>query len=273
MPEGPETKRAADEVAKAIVQQPIVSIFFAFDHLKSYEKTLAAERIVSVRSHGKALLIRFGNNLSIYSHNQLYGKWYITRSQIYPTTNRQLRLAIHTAKKSALLYSASDIAVLNDDEVAGHPFLKNLGVDVLDDATVVETVRSRFLDKQFARRGLTGLLLDQHFLCGLGNYLRSEILFVAQVHPSLRPVDCSAQQIERLAEAAIAISQQSYLTKGVTNNLEVAAKLKQQGFSRRDYRHYVFNREGKACFLCGSEIVKAIASGRRIYSCPHCQAL
>ena len=27
------------------------------------------------------------------------------------------------------------------------------------------------------------VLLDQHFFAGLGNYLRSEILFVSQLHP------------------------------------------------------------------------------------------
>ena len=273
MPEGPEIKRAADQVAKAIVQKPIVSVFFAFDHLKPYETTLAAEPIVSVRSRGKALLIRFDNQLSIYSHNQLYGRWYICPAQTYPNTNRQLRLAIHTVKKSALLYSASDIAVLNDDEIAGHPFLRQLGPDVLAAETTLEEIRSRFLDKRFARRGLTGLLLDQHFLCGLGNYLRSEVLFVARVPPVLRPIDCTADQIERLAAAAIAVTQQSYVTKGITNSLEIAASLKQKGYSRREFRHYVFNRQGKACFVCGTAIVKTIAAGRRIYHCPQCQAL
>ena len=272
MPEGPEIKRAADQVARAIVQQPLISIFFAFEQLKSYEAPLAAEQIVSVQPRGKALLIRFTNNLSIYSHNQLYGRWYTTRSQTYPSTNRQLRLAIHTAKKSALLYSASDIAVLSDDEIAAHPFLQQLGPDVLAAETTIAEVRSRFLDPRFARRGLVGLLLDQHFLCGLGNYLRSEVLFVARVPPGLRPIDCTAEQIERLAKGAIEVSRQSYLTNGITNDLEIAAGLKQKGYSRREFRHSVFNREGKACFVCGTSIVKAIAAGRRLYFCPYCQA-
>jgi endonuclease VIII len=118
MPEGPEIKRAADEIAKAIGHQVVSEVFFAFDHLKVYEPVLQGQTIVAVQSKGKALLIRFDNQLGIYSHNQLYGKWIIRKAYSYPETNRQLRLALHNRKKSALLYSASDIAVLTEAEVA-----------------------------------------------------------------------------------------------------------------------------------------------------------
>lgn len=271
MPEGPEIKQAAAAVARAIAHTPIVNISFAFERLKPYEPILVNEQIWAVQAKGKAMLIRFPNQLNIYSHNQLYGKWYIQNSGAYPTTNRQLRLAIHTAKQSALLYSASDIDVITDEQVAVHPFLSRLGPDVLDDATTVEQVQERFLDRRFYRRGLTSLLLDQGFLCGLGNYLRSEVLFVARVHPSRRPVECTPEQIMSLAEGAIAVSRQSYRTKGITNNLDIVAQLKQQGYTRQQYRFWVFNRDGKPCHICGTLILKDIAGGRRIYYCPHCQ--
>jgi endonuclease-8 len=271
MPEGPEIRQAADGIAKAIAHQPLTSVFFAFEHLKPYEEVLAGDRVVSVQPYGKALLIRFANTLNIYSHNQLYGKWMIRAAHSYPSTNRQLRLAIHTPKKSALLYSASDIAVLTDEQTLLHPFLSKLGPDVLNDDTTLEQVQHRFLDKRFARRSLVGLLLDQHFLCGLGNYLRSEVLFVARVHPALRPVDCTPAQIEALAKAAIALTRQSYQTKGITNDLAIAATLKQQGYLRRTYRHFVFARQGQPCHLCGTTILKETLGGRRLYYCPTCQ--
>jgi endonuclease VIII len=272
MPEGPEIKQAADRIAIAIVQQPLTGIFFAFDHLKPYEERLVGQQVTSVQPRGKALLTRFQNQITIYSHNQLYGKWMIRAAHSYHTTNRQLRLALHTQKKSALLYSASDIEVLTDEQVVTHPFLARLGLDVLDEATTVEQVQDRLLDRRFVRRGLAGLLLDQQFLCGLGNYLRSEVLFVAGVYPSLRPVDCTFEHIMKLAIAAIAVSRQSYQTHGITNDLEIAATLKQQGYSRRAYRHFVFSREGQPCFVCGTEVVKVMLAGRRLYYCPTCQS-
>lgn len=272
MPEGPEIKQAADAIARAIVQKPLLHIAFAFERLQPYEESLVKEQIWAVQPRGKALLIRFQNELNIYSHNQLYGRWYIQKANTYPVTNRQLRLAIHTPQKAALLYSASDIDVVTNEQMATHPFLSRLGPDVLDEATTVEQVQARFLDKRFYRRGLISLLLDQGFLCGLGNYLRSEVLFVARVNPALRPIDCTAEQIFRLAEAAIAVSRQSYVTKGITNDLGLVTQLKQQGYSRQQYRFYVFNRDGKPCYLCGTDILKTIAGGRRLYYCPHCQS-
>jgi endonuclease VIII len=271
MPEGPEIKQAADRIAKAIVNQPLTEVFFAFDSLKSYEKILATEQVIAVRSYGKALLTRFSNQLSIYSHNQLYGVWYVRTAYSYPTTNRQLRLAIHTAKKSALLYSASDILVLNDVEIAAHPFLAKLGLDVLADDVTVAQVRDRFTDKRFLRRSFPTLLLDQHFLCGIGNYLRSEILFFARVHPAKRPIDCSPEQLDQLAIGAITLARQSYETQGITNDLAIALPLKQAGYPRRSYRHFVFGRSSQPCYRCSTSIVKEMAGGRRVYYCPTCQ--
>jgi endonuclease-8 len=272
MPEGPEIKRSADQIAQAIVHRPAIELFFAFDRLKRYESILKGQQVLSVQPKGKALLIGFENHLSIYSHNQLYGKWYVRSAYSYPDTQRQLRLAIHTEKKSALLYSASEIEVLDAASIAHHPFLSRLGLDVLDDATSVPAVKQRFQDTRFARRSLTILLLDQGFLCGLGNYLRSEILFVAKVNPRLRPIDCTDEQLIELAKAAIVLPRQSYETGGITNDTWLAVQLREQGYHRSSYRHWVFNREGKPCFLCGTAIGKQLANNRRLYFCPICQS-
>ncbi|MEM7770975.1 MAG: endonuclease VIII [Cyanobacteria bacterium P01_E01_bin.6] len=272
MPEGPEIKRSADAIAMAIAHQPIREIFFAFDHLKSFEEPLAKSMVIAIEPRGKALLTRFDNHLNIYSHNQLYGVWMIRKSHSYPTTNRQLRLAIHTEQKSALLYSASDIEVLHDDVLDAHPFLSRIGPDVLAPDTTIEQVAQRLMEASFYRRRLTSLLLDQRFLSGLGNYLRSEILFAAGVHPSLRPVDCTAEQIEALATMAIALPRQSYETGGITNGLETVAMLKKEGATRSAYRFYVFSRASKPCYQCGTAIIKDMIGGRRYYFCPTCQA-
>ena len=271
MPEGPEIKIAADRIAKAIAFKPIKEIFFAFEHLKPYEKILAQQLVTGVDTRGKGMLIRFDNGLSIYSHNQLYGKWMIRQVYNYPKTKRQLRLAIHNQEKSALLYSASDIEVLDEDAIAIHPFLSRLGLDVLDSRTTTKKVTAKLLNKSFCRRRFTSLLLDQRFLAGLGNYLRSEILFVARVHSTLRPIDCSEAQISALAKAAIEVPRQSYQTKGITNDLKLVEQLQEQGYQRKDYRHWVFGREERPCYICNTSIVKEISGGRRYYFCPNCQ--
>ena len=272
MPEGPEIKRAADKIAAAIVDRPLREVWFAFEHLKPYAAGLTQQRIVAVETHGKAMLIRFDNGLTIYTHNQLYGIWLVRPVYDFPQTTRQLRLAIHSDRKSALLYSASDIEILDADTVLAHPFLQRIGPDILDPSLTVETVKNRLLDDRFRRRNLLILLLDQRFLAGVGNYLRSEILFVAKIPPTYRPNNCSSEQLQQLAQAAIGIPKQSYQTGGITNDLAIVKELKTEGAKRWQYRHWVFGREGQACYRCQTKILKDIANGRRYYYCPFCQS-
>ncbi|MCP4418947.1 MAG: endonuclease VIII [Chloroflexi bacterium] len=272
MPEGPEIQLAADAVAAALAGRPTTAVSFAFDALKKYEEMLTGVVVTAVEAHGKAMLTRFANGWNIYSHNQLYGLWMVREAYDFPETKRQLRLAIHNETQSALLYSASDIGVLPDGELDSHPFLSKLGPNLLNTAVTIPDVAARFVADKFRRRRLTTLLLDQAFLAGLGNYLRSEVLFVARVHPSLRPLDCTDEQIEALAKAAVLLTRQSYQTRGITNDLQLAEKLKAAGHSYRDYRFWLFDRDGRPCYVCGTPIIKDRISGRRLYYCPTCQS-
>ena len=273
MPEGPEIRIAADKIQRALRPHPVTEVFFAFDHLKPFEQDLTGCRVKAVETRGKAMLTHFDNGLSVYSHNQLYGKWMVRKAHDYPETNRQLRFAIHNAKKSALLYSASDIQILTEPEIETHPFLSQLGPDVLSKKLTAKQLQTSLLAKKNHRRRLANLYLDQHFLAGIGNYLRSEILFVAQLHPKLRPMDCSKAQLLKLGEASIEIAYQSYKYKGITNDLDLANQLKANGARYREYRHWVFARSHQPCRICQTPIIKDTISSRRIYFCPQCQPL
>ena len=97
MPEGPEIKQIADELATALVGQKLTEVFFAFDHLKPWESVLCGRKVKRVRPRGKALLTEL-RDLAIYSHNQLYGRWFVVKRGEELQTNRQLRLALHTRR-------------------------------------------------------------------------------------------------------------------------------------------------------------------------------
>ncbi|MFP3844102.1 endonuclease VIII [Priestia filamentosa] len=271
MPEGPEIRIAADKVQKALTAYNIGEVWFAFPQLKHYEEILQGARVKRVDTKGKAMLIRFDNGYTIYSHNQLYGKWYIRAAYSYPKTNRQLRLALHNEKYSALLYSASDIEVLRNEEVPIHPFVSRVGPDILSENVTEQYLKERFLRKEFKGRRWSSLLLDQGFIGGVGNYLRSEILFVAGIHPNKRPIECTDEELRRAACAVKKLMIQSYETRGITNDLQLVEKLKKQGEERSSYRHWVFEREGEACRIDGTDIVKIIVGSRRLYYCPTCQ--
>ncbi len=271
MPEGPEMRRAADRIGRYLVSEMVESIRFAFEDLRSHERELKGRRIVEVATRGKALLIHFEHDWSIYTHNQLYGRWYLRKDRGRPATNRQLRLAIETARGAALLYSASDIEVWPTERLAEQSFLARVGPDLLSDGVSVADVHARLDDTRFRSRQLAGVLLDQGCLAGIGNYLRADIMFAAGIHPKARWVDLDETSRGRLAEAVVKLVRQAYRTAGVTNDADRVEALKARGVRRSAFRHLAYDRDGDGCWECATPIQVAPIGGRKLYFCPACQ--
>ena len=272
MPEGPEIRLAADKVAKVLVGERVERVGFGLERLARFEERLSGRAVTAVDTRGKAMLTRFDNGLTIYSHNQLYGRWYTVRNPRMPKTNRQLRVELCTATHKALLYSASDIDVLDDEQLSVHPFLCRVGPDILDRTLTKDTIVQRLGQSRFRNRALGSLYLDQGFLAGNGNYLRSEILWAAGVEPSSRATDLSDSQRVMLARETLRIPKRSYRTRGVTVEPALAKRLKADGLNYEAYRFYVFGREGLPCYRCATLIERRAAGGRNLFVCPTCQA-
>jgi endonuclease-8 len=271
MPEGPEIRRAADRIERAVVGRTATKVRFSFPHLKCYETRLRGQAVTAVETRGKAILVQFEGRLCVYAHSQLYGRWYVVSKGKLPRTKRSLRFEIHNHHKSALLYSASEIDVLTPVQVERHPFLSKLGPDVLAKGLGDDTILKRITDPRFGRRQLHALLLDQGFVAGLGNYLRSEILFAAGLHPTCRPGDLSDAEAHTLAHCIVRVARQAYRTGGITNDLDRVQLLKSRGMRRAQYRHHVFSRVRRPCWTCNAEVRREALGGRNVFYCPRCQ--
>ncbi len=271
MPEGPEIRRAADSIEAAIRGKEITGVEFTLPHLKQWQQSLTGSKVIAVETRGKAMLTRFSNGLNLYTHNQLYGRWFCVDAGKMPDTRRQLRVAIHTHDRSALLYSASEIAVLTKSDVDSHPFLSRLGPDVLSAQTTAGILLQRLMDERFRRRQLATLLTNQSFIAGIGNYLRCEILFVCRLHPCMKPTQLSQQQLALLAESLLDVPRQSYASGGITHHLATAKTMMRHGATLEEARFRVFRREGKPCYRCGTRIIRQNSGGQPCYLCPQCQ--
>lgn len=271
MPEGPEIRRAADTVANVLESKQIEVVRFGLPKLRHHARKLRDHRVTSVETRGKALLTHFDHGYSIYSHNQLYGVWKVVKGHKLPKTNRSLRLLLQTDSHSAILYSASDISVWPTEELGEHPFLTRIGPDIMNPDLQWRDIAARLADKRFARKNLATLYLDQAFLAGNGNYLRSEILHDAGLHPMQRPADLTRGQIGKLSRSTLALSRRSYETGGITLTPKLAKTLKDMGLKRGQRRFYAFGRAGKPCYHCHSEIDRIEVGSRRLYLCRTCQ--
>jgi len=273
MPEGPEIRLAADKVARVLVDREVEAVIFGLPRLRRFEKKLSGNTVTAVDTRGKAMLTRFDNGLTIYSHNQLYGRWYTVRRPRMPKTTRQLRIELRTETHKALLYSASDIDVLDEEQLLTHPFLSRVGPDILDRSLTASHIVERLCDPVFRNRSLGSLYLDQRFLAGNGNYLRSEILWAARLDPKLKPAGLAAPALHTLAAETLRIARRSYRTRGVTVLPELARRLKADGLTYQAYRFYVFGREALPCHRCGTPIERHTMGSRNLFMCPTCQSL
>lgn len=272
MPEGPEIRRAADKVEAVIKDIPLDKVEFGLAPLMPYAEQLKGESVLRMETRGKALITHFSNGYSMYSHNQLYGVWHTCKRNEIPDTTRQLRVGLHTETHSAILYSASDISIWPTQTIHEHPFLQRVGPDVLNDAVTEELVLERLRSKAFYNRALSGLYLDQRFMAGLGNYLRSEILFAAGIHPSRKPCQLDGEQLRSLAHHTLAICKRSYETGGYTVYTELREVLEVNGVNFEGTRFMVFDREEQPCRICATPITRQTYNGRRLYWCRQCQA-
>lgn len=69
---------------------------------------------------------------------------------------------------------------------------------------------ARLRNPKFTNRAVAGLYLDQRFIAGVGNYLRSEILHFARIHPTQKPSDLTAAEQRNLALQTVLIGQRAY---------------------------------------------------------------
>ena len=275
MPEGPEIFRAARALHQTVANQPI-RLVLSYPKLRSRAKALADVPIVRVSARSKAILTEFADGTVLYSHNQLYGEWRI-HAPDEPLAARQVRLCIETADARAVLYSATDFAWLRVGEEDKHAYIAKLGPEVLSRDVSANMLATRLAE--FPRRIVADALLDQNVIAGLGNYLRADILFVAGVDPRVRIAQLAPAALLKIASACKKLTARSVKQCGVVRPLAeyIASHQNKANHQARGggayeaSRFYVYNREGRACWTCGTKIRRVTQGGRGLFFCAACQ--
>jgi endonuclease-8 len=180
-----------------------------------------------------------------------------------------VRVRLLNADTCADLRGPTACEVLTPDEV--QIALNKLGPDPLvgdageSEERFVATVRKK-------QTAIGVLLMDQSVVSGIGNVYRAELLFRARLDPhtpgKLIPEELVRElwrDWARLLEIGVTTGQMMTMD-GLTAEEYTAA------LAGRDDRHWVYHREGLPCRVCGAHIVMELASARKLYWCPSCQA-
>lgn len=115
---------------------------------------------------------------------------------------------------------------------------------------------------------IKSLLLDQHFVAGVGNIYADEALFEARIHPQRHAGSLSQDEQQRLFRAIPKVLRRGLKYGGTSfqNYINVEGEA---GFNQE--RVKVYGREREKCLRCRTLIERIIIGQRSTHFCPQCQ--
>ena len=188
MPEGPEYALCAENFNTDV--SGTIGKIVVDDNKKMKDFSEKVQKIVGYKfheavSHGKSLFLIFKNGKKysiIHSKFGLHGDWQITADEII--YNKAVRLVIEMSNGMNCVFT--------DPTNFGNTYLINYNdmlqiiietFDPLKEDITIDTLRKHLSHGRIKTKNVSVSLLEQEPISGIGNYLRSEILYSAKIHP------------------------------------------------------------------------------------------
>ena len=141
-----------------------------------------------------------------------------------------------------------------------------LGPEPFDPALTPALLQER-LGKRTAP--LKSLLLNQHFIAGLGNIYVDEALHACNLHPRRRADTLEIGETAALLKAIRRILREAIANGGTTFDAVYSDAAGKPGRHRERLR--VYRRAGEPCLTCGAPIARIVVAQRGTHLCPRCQ--
>lgn len=205
MPEHGEIRVLTQQVTPLVVGKRFVQVFKLDRKYESIIRDLDFLRgqvVTSVSQHGKKMYWHFPNSTVTFSFG-MTGNF--TQQQ---TTHS--RIEFHFEDDSKIFFT--DIRKFGSVKVEKAPVLS--GIDPLTHKFTVNALTQLLKDNSKQRIG--EYLLDQNGICGIGNYLRAEILYRAKISPWASCGSLNSQNIADLHRIIPEILNEAYLAGGAT---------------------------------------------------------
>jgi endonuclease-8 len=272
MPEGDTIFRAARTLERALGGQPVTrfeSVFPAVNRIDE-DHPIVGRTVEAVVSRGKHMLLTFSGGLTLHTHMRMNGSWHIYRpGERWQRPASDMRILVGTATMLAVGFNVPIAELLTASQLARHPQLRALGSDLTDGAFDRMDVLSRLRAEGSTFVG--DALLNQRVVAGIGNVLKSEILFVAGVDPFTPSASLTEQTAARIIDVALAIMKANVLERARTLHAGIGRRTTQSMDPHA--RLWVYGRGGRPCRRCGKPIQsrKTGLDARVTYWCAQCQ--
>jgi len=223
-----------------------------------FKKNIRGQKIRTVKRRAKYILLPLSLDTLII-HLRMSGDL-LLRTEGTPL-HKHDRLILHLADGRYLAFS--NMRKFGRVWLSPSPedILGKLGPEPLSENFTAALFYRRL---QQHKRQIKPLLLDQHFLAGMGNIYTDEALHLAGLHPLEKSDLIGAEQAETLWRSI-----RTVLQEGIRQNGTSIDWIYRGGDFQNSLR--VYGRESEPCLTCGTPIQKIFVGQRGTHFCPHCQ--
>jgi len=123
-----------------------------------------------------------------------------------------------------------------------------------------------------SRKAVGALLMEQDVIAGVGNIYRAELLFRARLSPFTPGDEVEESTLRSIWKEAGFLMKAGMVDRRIVTTRSPDRPHK-RGKALKEEAHYVYRREGRPCFICGTKVLTEPMAGRNLFWCPLCQAM
>ena len=270
MPELPEVETIRRSLVPHLCEDVIAAVPLLDPHAVAEPEPdaiaalLPGQRITAINRRAKFLVFAL-DALNLVVHLRMSGRLKLTK----PVEDiRYLRAQWNLASGHVLCFydlrRFGRIWLVDDARLA--ELFAPLGPEPFDPALTVDFLSERLASRTTA---LKSLLLNQHFLAGLGNIYVDEVLFACKLHPRMPADSLDEKQVAALLDTTRHILRTAIANGGTTFDAVYSDAEGKPGRYRELLK--VYRRTGEPCLNCGTPIERIVVAQRGTHICPRCQ--
>jgi formamidopyrimidine-DNA glycosylase len=225
---------------------------------------LAGQRLADIGRRGKYLLLRFETD-TLIAHLGMSGSLRLAHGG--EAADRHDHVDLRFGEVAARFHDPRRFGCLlwGGADPFGHPLIAGLGVEPLSDEFTADWL---FQATRGRSTAIKPFLMDGRIVAGVGNIYAAESLFRAGIDPRTAAGRIGRVRCARLHDAVRATLEQAVAAGGSSVRDYVGGD-GSPGYFQQQY--FVYDREGRACRLCGAPISALRQAQRTSFFCPRCQ--
>jgi endonuclease VIII len=261
---------------RVLARNAVTRFETAYAHLDriNVDTPIVGRTVERVESAGKHILMHFSGDLILRTHMRMNGSWHIYRpGERWQSPARDMRIVIETADWVAVAFRVHDAEFVRASDVERRTPVGRLGPDLLSASFDAEEARQRI--RALHDQPIANVLLDQRALAGIGNVYKSEVLFLAEVHPDTFVASVDEATLRNIIAIARRLLLENVVERPGPAMVTYRGFRRTTGRMKAEDRLWVYRRGGRPCRKCGTPIAsrKSGDAARVTYWCPQCQPM